>query len=100
VHIDPFLVEQRMNAHETTATWSLGEACVHSFTLDELLELSGDADGVLRRLRDTGLGYGDIMVPGGAFGEERAFRLSCAGVREALEGGLPAVSAFLRTLEA
>ena len=32
-----------------------------SLTLEELLELSGDADAVLRRLRDTWLGYGDIV---------------------------------------
>jgi aspartate/methionine/tyrosine aminotransferase len=61
VHIEPFFVEQWMNAHETTATWNIAETCVDSLTLDELLELSGDADGVLRRLRDTWLGYGDIV---------------------------------------
>jgi aspartate/methionine/tyrosine aminotransferase len=61
VRIEPFFVEQWMNAHETTATWNIAETCVHSLTLDELLELSGDADGVLRRLRDTWLGYGDIV---------------------------------------
>jgi aspartate/methionine/tyrosine aminotransferase len=60
VHIEPFFVEQWMNAHETTATWNIAETCVHSLTLDELLELSGDADGVVRRLRETWLGYGDI----------------------------------------
>ena len=61
MHIEPFFVEQWMNAHETTATWNIAETCVHSLTLDELLELSGDADGVLRRLRETWLGYGDIV---------------------------------------
>jgi aspartate/methionine/tyrosine aminotransferase len=60
VHIEPFFVEQWMNAHETTATWNIAETCVHSLRLEELLEMSGDADGVLRRLRDTWLGYGDI----------------------------------------
>ena len=60
MRIEPFFVEQWMNAHETTATWNIAETCVDSLTLDELLELSGDADGVLRRLRDTRLGYGDI----------------------------------------
>ena len=50
-----------MNAHETTATWNIAETCVHSLTLDELLEMSGDADGVVRRLRETWLGYGDIV---------------------------------------
>lgn len=61
MRIEPFYVEQWMNAHETTATWNIAETCVHSLTLDELLELSGDADGVLRRLRSTWLGYGDIV---------------------------------------
>jgi len=61
VHIDPFFVEQWMNAHETTATWNIAETCVHSLTLDELLEMSGDADGVVRRLKETWLGYGDIV---------------------------------------
>ncbi|MCU0971384.1 MAG: aminotransferase class I/II-fold pyridoxal phosphate-dependent enzyme [Gammaproteobacteria bacterium] len=61
MHIEPFFVEQWMNAHEATATWNIAETCVHSLTLDELLELSGDADGVLRRLRETWLGYGDIV---------------------------------------
>ena len=61
MRIEPFFVEQWMNAHETTATWNIAETCVHSLTLEELLELSGDADGVLRRLRETWLGYGDIV---------------------------------------
>jgi aspartate/methionine/tyrosine aminotransferase len=60
MRIEPFFVEQWMNAHETTATWNIAETCVHSLTLDELLELSGDPDGVVRGLRRTWLGYGDI----------------------------------------
>ena len=60
MHIEPFFVEQWMNAHETTATWNIAETCVHSLTLEELLALSGDADGVLAGLRGTWLGYGDI----------------------------------------
>ena len=58
--IEPFLVEQWMNAHETTATWNTAETCVDSLRLEELLALSGDADGVLRRLRQTRLDYGEI----------------------------------------
>jgi aspartate/methionine/tyrosine aminotransferase len=61
MRIEPFFVEQWMNAHETTATWNVAETCVDSLRLDELLALSGDADGVLRRLRETRLGYGDIV---------------------------------------
>ena len=33
MHIEPFFVEQWMNAHETTATWNIAETCVHSLTL-------------------------------------------------------------------
>ncbi len=61
MHIEPFAVEQWMNSHETTATWNMGETCVHSLSLGELLELTGDADEVLRRLRDTRLTYGHII---------------------------------------
>jgi aspartate/methionine/tyrosine aminotransferase len=61
VQIEPFLVEQWMNAHETTATWNTAETCVDSLRLEELLALSGDADGVLRRLRQTRLDYGEII---------------------------------------
>ncbi len=61
MRIEPFFVEQWMNAHETTATWNIAETCVHSLTLDELLKLSGDADGVVRGLKGTWLGYGDIV---------------------------------------
>ena len=32
LHIEPFAVEQWMNAHETTATWNIAETCVHSLT--------------------------------------------------------------------
>jgi len=60
LHIEPFAVEKWMNAHETTATWNIAETCVHSLTLGELLNMSGDAEGVLGRLRATWLGYGDI----------------------------------------
>jgi aspartate/methionine/tyrosine aminotransferase len=60
VHIEPFFVEQWMNAHETTATWNIAETCVHSLSLEELLQMSGDAEGVLDSLRGTWLGYGDI----------------------------------------
>ena len=61
MHIEPFFVEQWMNAHETTATWNIAETCVHSLTFAELLELSGDAEGVVERLKKTWLGYGDIV---------------------------------------
>ena len=37
--IAPFGVEQWMNSHEETATFNVGETCVQSLTLDELLEI-------------------------------------------------------------
>ena len=42
---------------------------------------------------------GAFVMPGVAFGEEHAFRLGYACARDVLEGGLAAVSAYLRTLE-
>ena len=42
---------------------------------------------------------GAFVMPGVAFGEEHAFRLGYACARDVLEGGLSAVSAYLRTLE-
>ena len=43
---------------------------------------------------------GTFLVPGAAFGEERAFRLGYACARDVLEGrSRAAVSAYLRTLE-
>jgi aspartate/methionine/tyrosine aminotransferase len=60
MQIEPFAVEQWMNARETRARWNLGETCVDSLRADELLALGGDADGVLRRLLETRLTYGHI----------------------------------------
>ena len=39
------------------------------------------------------------MVPGAAFDEEYSFRLGYACAHDILEGGLAAISAYLRTLE-
>ena len=60
MQIDPFAVEQWMNAHETTATWNTAETCVDPLGVQELLALGGDGDAVLRRLLDTKLTYGYI----------------------------------------
>ncbi len=60
MQIEPFGVEQWMNAHETTARWNTAETCVHSLRLEELLAMTGDADAVLRRLLGTSLTYGHI----------------------------------------
>jgi aspartate/methionine/tyrosine aminotransferase len=43
---------------------------------------------------------GAFVVPGAAFDEEYSFRLGYACARDVLEGGLAAISAYLRTLEA
>jgi aspartate/methionine/tyrosine aminotransferase len=42
---------------------------------------------------------GAFAVPGAAFDEEHSVRLGCACARDILEGGLAAISAYLRTLE-
>ena len=42
---------------------------------------------------------GAFVMPGIAFDEEQSFRLGYACPRATLEGGLAAISAFLRTLD-
>jgi len=42
---------------------------------------------------------GAFVVPGAAFDEEHSFRLGYACARDVLQGGLAAISAYLRTLE-
>ena len=42
---------------------------------------------------------GAFVMPGAAFDEEHSFRLGYACARDVLEGGLTAISAYLRTLE-
>jgi aspartate/methionine/tyrosine aminotransferase len=59
--IDGFGVENWMNTYEQDARWNLGETCVDSLTVGELLDLGGDAEGELRRLRGRKLTYGDIF---------------------------------------
>ncbi len=61
MRIEPFLVEQWMNAHETTARWNIAETCVDSLRLGELLELAGDRGEVVDKLLALRLGYGDIV---------------------------------------
>lgn len=58
--VRPFAVEQWMNAHETAAVHNIAETCADSLTLQELLELSGDAERLLGDLRRLKLTYGDI----------------------------------------
>jgi aspartate/methionine/tyrosine aminotransferase len=58
--VEPFEVENWMNERETSARWNLGETCIDSLTLGQLLALSGDPEETLARLRATKLTYGFI----------------------------------------
>ena len=59
--IKPFKVEQWMNEFEDDAVYNIGETCVHSITLKELLELSGeDTANFMDRVMDKRLTYGHI----------------------------------------
>lgn len=59
--IKPFKVEQWMNEFENDAVYNIAETCVHSVTLNELLELAGENPGeYLKKLLDLRLTYGHI----------------------------------------
>lgn len=58
--IQPFAVEQWMNAYETRCQHNLAETCVESLTLDQLLSLTGRADAILQELRGVKMTYGAI----------------------------------------
>jgi aspartate/methionine/tyrosine aminotransferase len=57
--IDPFLVEEYMNAYEHKVELNLAETCVDPFTLREFLAFMNRED-FLERLKDTKLTYGFI----------------------------------------
>lgn len=57
--IDPFLVEQFMDAYEHDVELNLAETCVDPFTLGEFLTLMGRED-FLEELKETQLTYGFI----------------------------------------
>ncbi|WGH78729.1 aminotransferase class I/II-fold pyridoxal phosphate-dependent enzyme [Jannaschia ovalis] len=59
MRIDPFGVEQWMNAHEDHCRFNIAETCVDSLTVGGLLELAGRNDD-LSALAPTRLGYGAI----------------------------------------
>jgi len=59
VKIDPFLVEQFMNAHEHEVELNLAETCVDPFVLGEFLALMGE-DDFLEQLKKKQLTYGFI----------------------------------------
>lgn len=59
--IATFKVEQWMNTYENDAVYNLGETCVDSLTVGELLTLCGkDPASFLQGLSDTRLSYGHI----------------------------------------
>ncbi len=60
--IKEFKVEAWMGEYETRAIYNLGETCIDSLTIRELLELSGERpEGYLAGLADTRLAYGHIF---------------------------------------
>jgi aspartate/methionine/tyrosine aminotransferase len=60
MHIRPFGVEIWMNATETRCAYNLGETCVESLTMAELLELTGQSNSVMADLLLLKLTYGEI----------------------------------------
>ncbi len=58
--IRDFGVEIWMNTYENNCTYNLAETCVHSLSVEELLDLSGQREAVLEELLATRLTYGDI----------------------------------------
>lgn len=58
--VDPFLVEQFMNAYEHNVEVNIAETCVHPFTLREFLTLVGQED-FLEHFKETRLNYGYIL---------------------------------------
>lgn len=59
--IKPFKVELWMNEFEDDAIYNIGETCVHSITLKELLKLSGEnTEKYMAEVLDKRLTYGHI----------------------------------------
>ncbi len=62
MRIEPFKVEEWMNAYETQAVYNIAETCVESISLEELLELCGEQRSpFLDALAARRLTYGDIV---------------------------------------
>jgi aspartate/methionine/tyrosine aminotransferase len=62
--IQPFAVEQWMNAYETRCRYNLAETCVESLTFDQLLGLAGKRESILGELLPLKLTYGAIEGSG------------------------------------
>ena len=59
--IQPFKVEEWMNAHETQARYNIAETCVDSVSLEELFRLTNTDDiAFWQNFRKKRLTYGDI----------------------------------------
>ena len=59
--IQPFKVEEWMNAHETQARYNIAETCVDSVSLEELFRLTNTDDTAFwQNFRKKRLTYGDI----------------------------------------
>lgn len=59
--IQPFKVEEWMNAHETQARYNIAETCVDSVSLEELFQLTNtDGEAFWQNFRKKRLTYGDI----------------------------------------
>jgi len=58
--IEPFGVEEWMNAYEETATHNIAETCVESLTVGELLDLSGGRQSFMEEFFGRKLTYGEI----------------------------------------
>lgn len=78
--IETFKVERWMNDYEDDAVYNLGETCIDSLTIGELLELAGeDVDRYLINLKDKRLTYSHI------FGSPQ-FTSGVAGLYKDLKG--------------
>ncbi len=58
--ISPFKVEEWMNEYEMDAEYNIAETCVESLTVEELLEISGEAEEKINRIKEMKLTYGHI----------------------------------------
>ncbi len=58
--IKPFGVEEWMNEYENDAVYNLGETCVKSITVNELLNFQGRNEEALKELGEMQLTYGAI----------------------------------------
>ena len=60
--IEPFKVEEWMNAYETGARYNIAETCVDSVSLDELFELTGeDKEKFWNEFSSQRLTYGCLL---------------------------------------